>query len=101
MSALVETVVKRRGPFVVVSRDGNHGKTYFVRHKASGLSIAPQTSRKTAFRILNAINDVSKGNEFVWENLGPEGCQELPLEDRMLAFKLAIRARALAAGVAQ
>jgi hypothetical protein len=101
VSAVTETVVKRSGPFVIVSRDGNQGKTYFVRHEASGLSIAPQTTRKVAFRIINTINDVSKGNEYLWEALGPAGCQELPAEDRVLAFTLALRARAIAAGASK
>ena len=99
MSSLKDTIVKFSGPFAVASREGNSGKIYFVMHVESGLSIAPQTSRKTAFKIIDAINEVSKGSEYVWEELGPEGCQGLPLEDRMLAFKLAMRARALVAGV--
>ena len=101
MSPLTETIVKRQGQFAVVSRDGNHGKTYFVKHEASWLSIAPQTSRKAAFRLIYSINEVSKGNEYLWEELGPEGCQELSVEDRLLAFTLAMRARALVSGVAQ
>jgi hypothetical protein len=98
MPPLTETVVKSRAPFVVVSREGPHGKVYLVRHEASGLSIAPQTTRKTAFRLIDTINEVSKGNEHIWEELGPGGCQELLIEDRLMAFTLTMRARALVSG---
>jgi hypothetical protein len=101
MPTLKDTIVKFSGPFAVVSREGNSGKIYFVMHVESGLSIAPQTSRKVALKLIDAINEVSKGSEYIWEELGPAGCQELPAEDRLLAFTLAMRARALVSGVAQ
>jgi hypothetical protein len=101
MPSLVDVVVKYSGPFAVVSREGSQGKVHFVRHEASGLSIAPQTTRKMAFRLIDTINEVSKGNEHIWEELGPGGCQELPIEDRLMAFTLAMRARALASGAEQ